>query len=99
VTFGECPDALLAAKASGWRNAKHRAQWAMTLNVYAAQIRPVPVAEVSTQDVLKVVQPLWLEKPESVKASRPDRGRARAKPSGSSRHARSTRKSPLRTGP
>jgi integrase len=65
VTFGECADTLLAAKASGWRNAKHRDQWAMTLKVYAAPLRLLPVAEVSSQDVLKVLQPLWLEKPET----------------------------------
>jgi integrase len=65
MTFGECAEALLAAKASGWRNAKHRGQWAMTLKVYAAPLRPLPVAEVSTQDVLKVLQPLWQAKPET----------------------------------
>ena len=65
VTFGAVADALLAAKASGLRNAKHRGQWAMTLKVYAAPLRPLPVAEVSTQDVLKVLQPLWQAKPET----------------------------------
>jgi integrase len=65
MTFGQCADDFLASKASGWRNAKHRGQWAMTLNVYAAPIRPLSVADVSTQDVLKVLQPLWLEKPET----------------------------------
>jgi integrase len=65
VTFDQCADALLASKASGWRNAKHRDQWAMTLKVYAAPLRPLPVAEVSTQDVLKVLQPIWSTKPET----------------------------------
>lgn len=64
-TFGQCADALLASKASGWRNAKHRNQWAMTLKVYAAPLRPLPVAEISTQDVLKVLQPVWSTKPET----------------------------------
>ena len=35
----------------------------MTLKVYAAPLRPLPVAEVSTQDVLRVLQPLWTTKP------------------------------------
>ncbi len=65
VTFGKCADALLASKASGWRNAKHRDQWAMTLKVYGAPLRPLAASEVSTQDVLKVLQPIWTEKPET----------------------------------
>jgi hypothetical protein len=42
-TFGECADALLEAKSSEWRNDKHRAQWKMTLEVYAKPIRTMPV--------------------------------------------------------
>jgi Arm DNA-binding domain len=34
-TFGQCAEALLAAKSSEWRNARHRAQWRMTLETYA----------------------------------------------------------------
>jgi hypothetical protein len=33
--FGQCADALVDAKSSEWRNAKHRAQWKMTLDKYA----------------------------------------------------------------
>jgi Arm DNA-binding domain len=65
VTFGECADAFLAAKESSWRNAKHRAQWRMTLETYAAPLRSLPAAEVSTQDVLRIIQPIWLAKPET----------------------------------
>jgi hypothetical protein len=35
MTFGECALALIASKESGWRNAKHRAQWRKTLTEYA----------------------------------------------------------------
>jgi len=38
-TFGAVADALIAAKESEWRNAKHRAQWRMTLETYAAPLR------------------------------------------------------------
>ncbi len=65
VTFGHCADAFLAAKESSWRNAKHRAQWRMTLETYAAPLRSLPVAEVSTQNILRVIQPIWQEKPET----------------------------------
>ena len=65
ATFGAVADALLASKAGGWRNAKHRAQWADDTKIYAAPLRPLPVAEVSTQDVFRVLQPLWKSKPET----------------------------------
>ncbi len=64
-TFGRCADAFLEAKASEWRNAKHRAQWAMTLTEYAAPLRDLPVDKVDTEAVLAVLQPLWQSVPET----------------------------------
>jgi integrase len=64
-TFGQCADALLAAKASEWRNEKHRQQWAMTLETYAAPLRSRPVDEIDTEAVLGVLQPLWRTTPET----------------------------------
>lgn len=34
ITFKHCMDELLASKADGWKNDKHRAQWHMTLEDY-----------------------------------------------------------------
>jgi integrase len=64
-TFGKCADALLAAKASEWRNEKHRQQWAMTLETHAAPLRSRPVDEIDTEAVLGVLQPLWRATPET----------------------------------
>jgi integrase len=64
-TFGQCADALLAAKASEWRNEKHRQQWKMTLETYAAPLRSRPVNEIDTEAVLGVLQPLWRTTPET----------------------------------
>jgi integrase len=64
-TFGQCAEALLAAKASEWRNEKHRQQWAMTLETYAAPLRSRPVVEIDTEAVLGVLQPLWRTTPET----------------------------------
>jgi hypothetical protein len=50
-TFGQCAYALLQAKSSEWRNEKHRAQWQMTLAVYAKPLRTLPVDEVDTAAV------------------------------------------------
>ncbi|MGQ0444952.1 MAG: tyrosine-type recombinase/integrase [Beijerinckiaceae bacterium] len=64
-TFGACADALLVSKEGSWRNPKHRAQWRMTLETYAAPLRNMPIDEVDTQDILKVLQPIWQAKPET----------------------------------
>jgi len=64
-TFGQIADALLEAKASEWRNDKHRAQWKMTLETYAKPLRALPVDEVDTEAVLGVLQPIWRTTPET----------------------------------
>lgn len=65
MTFGEAADALIESMSSSWRNEKHRAQWKMTLTVYCEPLRPKPVTEIGTGDILKVLQPLWTAKPET----------------------------------
>jgi integrase len=64
-TFGQIAEAFLATKEHGWRNAKHRAQWRMTLERYAAALWARPVDEVDTAAVLAALQPLWQVKPET----------------------------------
>lgn len=64
-TFGEVADDMLASVQKGWRNEKHRAQWKMSLVVLAAPLRPLPVDQVGTDDVLGVLKPIWTEKPET----------------------------------
>ncbi|MGQ0445954.1 MAG: tyrosine-type recombinase/integrase [Beijerinckiaceae bacterium] len=85
ATFGECADVFLAANESSWRNAKHRAQWRMTLETYAAPLRDVPVAEVSTQDILKILQPIWRAKAETASRLRGRRPKPRRAFAGASR--------------
>lgn len=64
-TFGAVVEGFLAAKEGGWRNEKHRAQWRMTLERYAAPLWDVPVDEVNTAGVLGVLQPIWTRIPET----------------------------------
>jgi integrase len=64
-TFGAIADALMTAKESEWRNPKHRAQWRMTLEIYAAPLRSRPIDEIDTGAVLAVLKPLWQAKPET----------------------------------
>lgn len=69
-TFGEVADAYVEAMRPSWRNAKHAAQWAMTLTKYAAPIRPRMVETISTRDILEVLQPLWQRTPETAERLR-----------------------------
>jgi hypothetical protein len=64
-TFGECADTLVASMEGNWRNEKHRQQWRMTLERYADPIRQMKVSEVETEDVLRVLKPLWQTRPET----------------------------------
>lgn len=64
-TFGEAADALVDDIASGFRNAKHIEQWRMTLKEYAGPLRKKSVADITTEDVLAVLKPLWATKQET----------------------------------
>ena len=48
-----------------WRNDKHAAQWEMTLRNYAAPLLRLRINEITTDDILGVLKPLWNEKPET----------------------------------
>ena len=65
VTFGDCADKLIEAMRPSWRNAKHAAQWEMTLEKYAAPLRRLPIDKITTDDVLSVLKQLWKRKPET----------------------------------
>lgn len=69
-TFGECADTYIAAMSPSWRNAKHAAQWKMTLTEYAKPIRGKSVDTIATQDVLDILQGLWKRTPETAERLR-----------------------------
>ena len=64
-TFGAVADELVASKAGGLRNVKHRDQWVSSLETYAASLRNVPVDEIDTERILSVLKPIWTAKPET----------------------------------
>ena len=64
-TFGEMADIVCETLAAGFRNAKHKAHWRMTLATYAVPLRSKPVDTISTADVLAVLKPIWTDKPET----------------------------------
>ena len=65
VTFGAFADDLIADITKGFRNAKHVAQWTSTLATYAADLRQKAVAEITTDDVLNALRPIWHTKSET----------------------------------
>lgn len=68
--FGQFADEFVAAQADGWRNRKHAAQWRHAVEVDAARLRKLPVDQVCTDDVLNVLKPIWMKKPETAKRVR-----------------------------
>jgi integrase len=80
VSFWQCATRYIEAHRTGWRNAKHVAQWASTFGetrrgsrVFPAAteaINGLPVAAVDTGLVLKVLEPMWAKTPESARRTR-----------------------------
>lgn len=64
-TFSQCAILFIEGMEKAWRNEKHRAQWRMTLDRYCTVIRDKRVSEIGTDDVLKVLSPIWQEKNET----------------------------------
>ena len=65
TTFGGFADDLIADISHGFRNDKHKAQWATTLRTHAAPLRDKPVDAITTEDVLAVLKPIWTTKSET----------------------------------
>jgi integrase len=66
LTFKECTEQYIAAHRSGWRNAKHAAQWSTTVKTYAEPvIGKLPVQSIDTALVMKIIEPLWSKKSET----------------------------------
>lgn len=71
MTFEKAAEALFAAMKPKWKNAKHAAQWINTLRDYANPIMgKVDVALIDTPLVLRVLEPIWNEKPETARRVR-----------------------------
>jgi hypothetical protein len=57
MTFKQCAESYIKAHRSGWRNAKHAAQWEATLATYAEPIvGALPVQAIDTALVMKVLE-------------------------------------------
>ncbi|MEZ5833427.1 MAG: Arm DNA-binding domain-containing protein [Dongiaceae bacterium] len=60
VTFRQVTEAYIDAHRSGWKNAKHAAQWQSTLEAYVyPTIAEVAVADVDTGMMIRILEPIW----------------------------------------
>lgn len=64
-TFGTVADEFIVTMQVQWRNEKHAAQWQNTLREYAGALHSLPVDAISTEDVMRVLRPIWAEKQET----------------------------------
>lgn len=66
VTFSQAVSEYIRLNRAGWRNDKHAAQWTSTLKTYAEPvIGSRPVASIDANDILRVLEPIWIEKAET----------------------------------
>lgn len=66
ITFKATAEDYIAANEGSWRNDKHRQQWHNTLATYVYPvIGNLPVADIATAQVMKILEPIWREKPET----------------------------------
>jgi integrase len=66
MTFRECAEAYIAAKAPGWRSAQHAKQWAASLKDYVYPVfEDLPVQAIDLGLVLKAIEPVWKTRTET----------------------------------
>lgn len=65
-TFAEAAQTVFEINQKAWENEKHRKQWMSTLQTYAfPHIGKKQVDEIEPPSILEVLQPIWLELPET----------------------------------
>lgn len=68
INFAPCAGRYIRSHRHGWKNRKHARQWVSTMRSYARpHIGDMPVADIGTEDVLRILQPIWQTKTETAK--------------------------------
>jgi integrase len=66
MTFRDSAERYIAAHKAGWKNDKHAAQWPATLTTYVyPSFGSLPVQAIDVGLVMKALEPIWTEKPET----------------------------------
>ena len=70
-TFRKAAEAVHQTLRPGWKNSKHAAEWINTLTVYAyPHIGEMPASAVDVAAVVRVLRPIWTDKPETARRVR-----------------------------
>ena len=65
-TFAKAFDEVIALHSEGWKHPKTAKRWRATLDAYAMPVLGNRiVSEITTADLMKVLTPIWLAKPET----------------------------------
>jgi integrase len=66
TTFSEFAKHFIETKSSEWTNTKHRLQWGFTIEKYANPvIGNLKLDQITTEDILKILSPIWAKKTET----------------------------------
>lgn len=66
LSFDAAAKQYISSHRAGWKNAKHADQWANTIRTYANPvIGDMPVADIKTEHVVRVLEPIWRDKTET----------------------------------
>jgi integrase len=66
ITFRECALRCIEGHEDSWRNAEHHRQWISSLEQYVYPlIGDLPVDEIATPHIVKVLEPIWRTTPET----------------------------------
>ncbi|MFC3326226.1 tyrosine-type recombinase/integrase [Mesorhizobium cantuariense] len=69
-TFLDVMEDVIAVKEAGFRNEKHKAQWRMTLDTYAEPLHKKQISEITRDDVVETLKPIWSKIPETADRTR-----------------------------
>ncbi len=71
TSFEDCANSYIDAHKDGWKNKKHIQQWTNTLKTYVFPIiGKTPVQDINVDSMMKVLEPIWKEKPETANRTR-----------------------------
>ena len=63
--FKDFAERYISSNESQWKNAKHRAQWRMTIDVYGAPLHKMKIDAIDTAHIYEILRPIWSTKSET----------------------------------
>jgi integrase len=69
-TFGDFAEEYILSVETGWRNPIHRNQWRQSLRDHASSLHGKSIDAINTDDIMAVLQPIWLYRAETAKRIR-----------------------------